>query len=124
MVNTCRLDCTVCCMNSRLTSLYTWLRKQAWKAVECLQLGAGDGHHQTVVYTGTGGTVCIRVLVSFVLGCQLHSVLSQVLAAGAEGVVERGGEAGNICGDVGKNLWRRLVVVTDLKKKNQTIKVC
>lgn len=30
-------------------------------------------------------------------------------------MVERGREAGDICGDVGKDLWRRLVIVTDLK---------
>lgn len=46
-----------------------------------------------------------------------QSVPGQVLAAGAEGVVERGGQAGDICGDVGKDLRRRLVKVTDLKER-------
>lgn len=45
----------------------------------------------------------------------MQSVLGQVLLTGAEGVVERGGEAGDVCGDVGKDLWRRLVVITDLE---------
>lgn len=65
-----------------------------------------------------GAAVCIQglVLAGLLLGGGLQSVPGQVLAAGAEGVVERGGEAGNICGDVGKNLWRCLVIITDLEK--------
>lgn len=52
------------------------------------------------------------VLVRFSRGMQF--VLDQVLAAGAEGVIERGGEASNVIGNIGKDLRRRLVVITDL----------
>lgn len=41
----------------------------------------------------------------------------QELAAGRERAVVAGGEAGNICGDVGEDNWRGLVVVVDLKQK-------
>lgn len=61
-------------------------------------------------------------MAGLLLGGGLQSVLGQVLAAGAEDVVENRGEAGNICGDVGKNLWRCLVIVTDLEKR--LLKVC
>lgn len=56
---------------------------------------------------------CGLVLVGLLLGEGQQPALCQVLAAGAERVVEGGREAGNVCGDVGKNLWRCLVVVTD-----------
>lgn len=36
-------------------------------------------------------------------------------AAGREGAVEGGGQADDICGDVGEDSWSGLVVVSDLK---------
>lgn len=62
-----------------------------------------------------GGAVGVR---GFIFACELlranlESVSAQVLAAGAEVVIKRGGETCNICGDVRKDLWRRLVIVTD-----------
>ena len=85
---------------------------------DCLQLGAAEGRWQSDCFITTGGAVCARglVLASLHLRGRLQSVPGQVLAAGAEVVVERGGEAGDICGDVGKNLWRCLIIVTNLEK--------
>lgn len=57
---------------------------------------------------------------SLLLRREVQLVLSQVSAAGAEGVVEGGGEAGDVGGDVGKHLRRRLVVVTDLDRTTDT----
>lgn len=34
-------------------------------------------------------------------------------------MIKRGGETCNICGDVRKDLWRRLVIVTDLEKNSR-----
>lgn len=63
----------------------------------------------------TGGAVCIRglVLAGVFLGGGLQSATVHEFSAGAEGVVERGRESGNICGDVWKNLWSRLIIVAD-----------
>lgn len=90
-----------------------------------LQLGAVEGFRQAVSSTVTGGTVCVRVLVlaGLLLREGLQSVLGQVLAAGAECVVETRREAGDICGDVRNDLWRCLVIVTDLEKR-KIITVC
>lgn len=38
------------------------------------------------------------------------------MATGTERAVEGGGEAGNVCGDVGQDTWCGLVVVGDLKQ--------
>lgn len=56
-------------------------------------------------------------MASLLLCGELQPVLSQVLATGAKVVVERGGEASDVSGDVGKDLWRRLVIVADLEKE-------
>lgn len=90
---------------------------------DCLKLGAVEDFRQAVSSTITGGTVCVRVLVLawLLLGEGLQSVLGQVLAAGAERVVETGREASDIRGDVRNDLWRRLVIVTDLEKKVITV---
>lgn len=71
-----------------------------------------------VVVAGTGG-IHGWGLVCLLLGGGLQSVLSKIASARDESVVERGGEAGDVCGDVGENLWRRLVVVTDLEKETK-----
>lgn len=86
---------------------------------DCLQMGAVEGNDQNVRFIFTGGAVGVRGLglANMLLGGRLQSVLGQVFAAGAEGMVEGGGEAGNICGYVRKHLWRRLVIVTDLETK-------
>lgn len=44
----------------------------------------------------------------------------QVEAAGGEGAVKAGGEAGDVCGDVGEHTWCGLVVVGDLKGKQRS----
>lgn len=73
----------------------------------CLQLGAEQRRRQALGSPVGAGRLLL-------LGEGLQPVPGQVPAAGAEGVVEGGREAGDVSGDVGKNLWRRLVVVTDL----------
>lgn len=48
-------------------------------------------------------------------GSQAVFVGLQVLAAGGEGRVEAGGEASNVCRDVGEDTRGGLVIVGDLK---------
>lgn len=84
----------------------------------CLQLGAAECFGQALSSALAAGTVCAGepvLLAGLLLREGLQPVLGQVLAAGAEGVVEGGREAGDVGGDVGKDLWRRLVVVADLE---------
>lgn len=80
-----------------------------------LQPGVVEGLRQSIGFLVAAGTLCARCLTlsSLLLAAGLQLVLGQVLAAGAEGVVEGGGEAGDVRGDVGEDLWRRLVIVTD-----------
>lgn len=91
-------------------------RQNFLPSVHRLQLGAAESFRQALGSAGPDGTRCARVLVlaGLLLREGLQPVLGQVLTAGAERVVEGGREAGDVSGDVGKNLWRRLVVVTDL----------
>lgn len=59
-------------------------------------------------------TRCFQSLLLVRLSSGMQFVLDQILAAGAEGVIERGGEASNIIGNVWKDFRRCLVIITDL----------
>lgn len=54
-----------------------------------------------------------------VFGGRVVPVVLEEGTTGAEGAVEAGGEPGDVCGDVGQDLGRRLVEVGDLGGPNR-----
>lgn len=54
-----------------------------------------------------------------VFGGRVVPVVLEEGTTGAEGAVEAGGEPGDVCGDVGQDLGRRLVEVGDLGEPAQ-----